>query len=63
MDEADTAVSAAACCSLRDRANQAGAGGAGLVSAAADCAEYALPVEPGGHRRHAILGNRYYGPK
>ena len=63
MVEADPAAPAAACCSLRDRANQAGAGGAGLVPTAAYRAGYALPVEPGGHRRHAILGNRYYGPK
>ena len=63
MGEADPAVSAAACCGLRDRAIQVGAGGAGLVPTAADRAGYALPVEPGGHRRHAILGNRYHGPK
>ena len=60
MDEIDPAASAAACCSLRNRAIQVGAGGASFVSAAADRAGYALPAYPGGHRRHAILGNRYY---
>jgi len=60
MGEADTAASAAACCGLRDRAIKAGAGGASLVTAAADRARYALPAYPGGHCRYAILGIGYY---